>query len=121
VGLGKLGWGYSWPGSGSSVIFCPNLSPISSMISVLGPDSPTTSEDSLPVEEESSTVFDISDECSSISDECLSMSDTCSSISDISDKCSSPRYAEIDLTGAASAAKPLAISARKDLQAWFFG
>ena len=84
------------------------------MISVLGPDSSTTSKDSLLVAEGSSTVFDISDECSSISDKC-------SPISDISDECSSPGYAENDLIGAASAAKPLAVSARKDSQAWFFG
>jgi hypothetical protein len=118
LGLGKLGLGYPGSVSGSSVIFCPDLSPISSTIFVLGPISLTTSEDLLPVAKESSTVFDISDECSSISYNCLSISDKCSSISD---ECSSPGYAKNDLIGAATVAKPLAISARKDLQAWFFG
>jgi hypothetical protein len=88
------------------------LSPVSSAISVLGPvSSLTTSEDSLPMAEESLTVFDIFDECSSISYECSS----------ISDECLSPGYVENDLIGAATVVKPLAVSARKDSQAWFFG
>jgi hypothetical protein len=45
----------------------------------------------------------------------------CSSSSDISDECSSPGSAENETIGDVTVTKSLAVSARKDSQAWFFG
>jgi hypothetical protein len=66
------------------------------------------------------SVSDLAEESSSLADECSSMSE-CSSSSDISDECSSPGFAEIEFIGDVTMTKSLAVSARKDSQAWFFG
>jgi hypothetical protein len=55
-----------------------------------------------------------------VSDECSSMSE-CLSSSDISNECSSSGFAKNELIGDVTVAKSLAVSARKDSQAWFFG
>ena len=47
--------------------------------------------------------------------------DDCSSSSNIFDECLSLEFAEKELIGDVTVAKPRAFSARKDSQAWFFG
>jgi hypothetical protein len=124
LGLGKLGLGYpgsvsglvSMPDSGGSVIFYPDLSLVSSTLSVFGLVSLMISKDSLMVAKESSTVFEISDECSSITDECSSIFES-SLIFDIYDECLSPGFAENKLIGVVTVVKLSAISTRKDSEA----
>jgi hypothetical protein len=48
-------------------------------------------------------------------------SSECSSSSDISEECSSPGSAENEIIGDVTVTKSLAVSVRKDSQAWFFG
>jgi hypothetical protein len=55
----------------------------------------------------------VAEESSSIADECSSSSDILMSVR--------PWFAESEFIGDAIVAKPLAVSARKDSQAWFFG
>jgi hypothetical protein len=62
----------------------------------------------------------VAETASSLANERSSMSE-CSSSPDISDECSSPGFAENENIGDVIVTKSLAVSARKDSQAWFFG